>query len=338
MKKNALSLLLPLVFIGWNVLCAQTYQVLSAEQTAHYSTRDTINNFFERIQPLEVSIQLKQSEVAELSQDQAAEALKNKMRDQAVAVTEEQKEVLNKAMQIALNRSQPLLEKHTFPDTVLLGVIRGDLYGPSVFFTRENGIYIPAPMVVEEQMETLIHVLIHEIFHIQSRYNPELQVLLYEQLGFYPMRDNPAMDSAFHIRTLLNPDGTDWNFYIPLKMGEKEVMAYPMVISKSERWSSSQSNFFDYLQFGLYPLKKQQNGYEVQYEEDFSGLPEEWMGPFFNTISDNTQYIIHPDELMADNFIILTQWLGENQKPERLSEKGAELSRRLAKEYGVKLP
>jgi hypothetical protein len=152
------------------------------------------------------------------------------------------------------------------------------------------------------------------------------------------MRDNPDMDSAFHIRTLLNPDGTDWNFYIPLKMGDKEVMAYPMVISKSARWSSSQANFFDYLEFRLYPLEKHEQGFSVQYEENFSGLPQHWMGPFFNTITDNTQYIIHPDELMADNFIILTEWLNEGQQPERLSERGAELSRRLAKVYAIKLP
>ncbi|MEY3421126.1 MAG: hypothetical protein RIR48_1415, partial [Bacteroidota bacterium] len=45
---------------------------------------------------------------------------------------------------------------------------------------------------------------------------------------------------------------------------------------------------------------------------------------FFTKIKDNTQYIIHPDEIMADNFMLAVLAFSNNEF-DRFSENGASL-------------
>jgi hypothetical protein len=312
--------------------------ILSAGETAQYSTHDTIDNFFDRVQPLEVSIQLKDSALMHLSQAQASERLQTAMRNQGVDANKQQIQVLQFCMDEALRLSQPLLRDYSLPDQIRLGIIKGDLYGPSVFYTREHGIFIPEPMIKEANSKMLTTVLIHEIFHIQSRTHPDLQERLYSHLGFEKLDLPIEYPQGFKAQTLLNPDGTDWDYYIPLSMDEKEVRAFPMIVSKLPHFKTDNPNFFSYLKFQLYPLNKENGAYKLNYTENFDGLNGKWMKPFFDRITKNTNYIIHPDELMADNFVLLTKWIDQGEAPKDLTEDGKDLLRNLASVYEVDLP
>jgi len=319
-------------------LTAQHVFIMPAEKTQYYSTRDSVDLFFDRIQPLEVSIQLKDSAIMHLKQADASQLLQVAMRKQGVTPDSSQNQVLRSAMDEALRLSQPLLKKYPLPDTIRVGIIQGDLYGPSVFYTRENGIYVPEPMVKAGNRKMLTTVLIHEIFHIQSRNYPKLQEKLYAHLGFKKLDLPIIYPKSFISQTLLNPDGTDWDYYIPLSIDDKKVFAFPLIVSKKSYFDPAEPNFFSYLKFQLFPLQKQKGGYKLSYEGDFDGLDSKWMTPFFERITKNTNYIIHPDELMADNFVLLTKWIESNKAPDKLSEPGKQLLRKLAGEYQVNLP
>ncbi|NBC24284.1 MAG: hypothetical protein GVX78_01550, partial [Bacteroidetes bacterium] len=318
--------------------CSQEIHILNAKETAYYSTHDTIDNFFNRIQPLEVSIQLKDSSIMHLSQSRAAEKLRNRMKTQGVQPNSEQLNILHAGMKKALKLSRPCLRHYPLPDTIRVGIIKGDLYGPSVFYTRENGIYVPEPMVKEENKKMLITVLIHEIFHIQSRTHPKLQEKLYAHLGFRKLKQEIEYPKNFIARTLLNPDGTDWDYYIPLSMKGDEVAAFPLIVSSKPSFKKDSPNFFSYLKFQLYALQDKSGAYQLSFDDNLNGLKSKWMQPFFEQITDNTDYIIHPDELMADNFVLLTRWIENKTPPERISEEGKVLLQNLAGEYQVSLP
>ncbi len=319
-------------------LAAQHVYIMPAEKTHHYSTRDSVDLFFDRIQPLEVSIQLKDSAIMHLEQAEASQLLREAMRKQGVTPDSNQNQILRSAMKEALRLSQPLLKMYPLPDTIRVGIIQGDLYGPSVFYTRENGIYVPEPMVKAGNNQMLTTVLIHEIFHIQSRNYPKLQEKLYAHLGFKKLNLPIIYPDGFISQTLLNPDGTDWDYYIPLSLDDKKVLAFPLIVSRRSQFDPNEPNFFSYLKFQLFPIQKNKEGYKLSYEGSFDGLDSKWMTPFFERITKNTNYIIHPDELMADNFVFLTKWIEKEEAPDNISESGKELLRKLASEYQVKLP
>lgn len=318
-------LLLPAYFSAQN-----DFKLLDSSSCAFAITHDTVDHFFERVQPLEVSILLKQTEWKDSSQESAALALTRQMQQHALTPDAAQRKILEEAMKVAMVRSEPFLKKYPLPQ-IHLGLIEGVLYGPSVFYTRENGIYIPKDMVIKGNESTLTQILIHEIFHIQSRNYPTLQQKIYAEIGFIKLDRTPDMPVAFRSRILLNPDGTDWNFAIPLRLQDEEELAYPMIVSNQPKFDPSVPSFFAYLKFQLFPLYATDNGYELDYTEDFNGLGQDWYGPFYQKITQNTQYIIHPDELAADNFVLLTRRkAGEKLS---LSPEGLKLLDRIEEHY-----
>ncbi|NBC25157.1 MAG: hypothetical protein GVX78_06040, partial [Bacteroidetes bacterium] len=319
-------------------ISGQHVEILSADQTAYFSTHDTIDHFFERVQPLEVAIQLKDPSIQEKSQKKASEVLKKAMYEEAVTPTKAQKKILATSIDEAIKRSSPLLQLYPLSDTIRLGVIKGNLYGGSVFYTREQNIFIPEPMIQSDNTGMLTKILIHEIFHLQSRKYPELQEKLYRHIGFHKLDKPLRLSPSFLERTLLNPDGTDWDYFITLATKDEEKKAIPLIVSKKADFDTAQTAFFAYVKFQLYELQVTDGKYEISYTNNFDGLNKEWMKPFFEQITYNTQYIIHPDELIADNFVLLTEWLRSKKKPEKISADGEKLLHNLAKEYKIDLP
>jgi hypothetical protein len=306
------------------------FKLLDSSSCALSITHDTVDHFFERVQPLEVSILLKQAEWKDSTQESAALALTERMQQYALTPDDTQRKILETSMKNAMDRSATFLKKYPLPQ-IQLGLIEGALYGPSVFYTRENGIYIPKDMVVSGNESTLTQILIHEIFHIQSRNYPTLQQKIYAEIGFIKLDRIPDMPAAFRSRILLNPDGTDWNFAIPLRLQDEEELAYPMIVSNQPQFDPAVPAFFAYLKFQLFPLYASDKRYELDYTDDFIGLGQDWYGPFFQKITNNTQYIIHPDELAADNFVLLTRRkAGEKLS---LSPEGYKLLDRIEKHY-----
>jgi hypothetical protein len=83
------------------------------------------------------------------------------------------------------------------------------------------------------------------------------------------------------------------------------VKAIPLITSKSKVYDPKKPNFFDYLHFDLYSLDNKGDHYMAKSTTTGQTLlPMQSTPTFFTKIKDNTQYIIHPDEIMADNFML----------------------------------
>ena len=128
---------------------------------------------------------------------------------------------------------------------------------------------------------------------------------IYEKIGFFktvkPIKLNPALQKIL----LTNPDGVSFQYAIELEGGVPGKIAVPLITSKFKNFRPDNPAFFDYLNFDLYELKDMGSYYEVTSDnEGKTTIPLKNTPVFFTKIKDNTQYIIHPDEIMADNFML----------------------------------
>jgi hypothetical protein len=242
-------------------------------------------------------------------------------------------QVYNKCIQ-EINVLKPGL----LPDSIFLVKVIGEAYGESVYYTRENSIIIPKDALVQNQLsneefeQSLYMVCLHELFHVISRYSPDLSAQLYQLIGFQKLNAKLVLPTKLRQVQLLNPDGVDIAYAIRLYHQEthESKLAIPIIVSRHDAYSSKFPDFFRYLDFNLYELE--QNGeamYSVLCDENGkSTLAPSWLKSFSDQIKDNTNYIIHPDEIMADNFMFLVH-NSNTEEPMEFSEEGSKLQDRI---------
>ena len=182
--------------------------------------------------------------------------------------------------------------------------------------------------------------MIHELSHIMTRFHPELREHLYAAIGFHPLPfDSPwASQDALVSRFLTNPDGEGYDYSITLhtRAGE-EVEAMPVIRSNYPDYNPKTPNFFNYVGFQIFPVIQQDGQLMFGVKPDGNSLYAiSDYTDFFTQIKDNTDYIIHPDEIIADNFMILL--LSHNKKegfsPQQYSIEGQALLQEISKIIG----
>ena len=222
-----------------------------------------------------------------------------------------------------------------FPEDLQLIKLKGNHYGSGAFYTREKTILIPQDVLNEKQYESFYETMLHEIFHIYSRYHPERRNALYELIGFKKLAETEglSMNPSLKNRLLLNPDGIDGNYFIELKEEGKPLFAVPILVANSLGFEKNKSEFFDYLQFNLYPIQSPfESSIKVFSQDDgTSRLNLDEVEGFYEQIQRNTNYIIHPDEILADNFIFLVQAKKDPRTLGQFSEEGIRLIEKMEK-------
>jgi len=287
---------------------------------------DQSDGFFDKIMPLEMSIQMKKEKVSE-DRMQVLQDYKDFLQIDVEDFTKEENEFVNGIMQEAFqlcNSINPAI----FPKKIRLVKTKGKHYGNSVYYTREDMIVIPKNELQARNKNAFLKVMIHEIFHIYSRYNPAKRHELYALVGFKPMEARTILPTILQNRLLFNPDGINFNYAMDLKNKDGEMIkVMPIIVSAKDAFSKKNPAFFDYVKFDLYQLSyNQNNSFEVLTDErGFSTLNLGELPDFFNQIKDNTQYIIHPDEILADNFMYVMLAQQKAGKFSGYSDEGTEL-------------
>ncbi|PKL80785.1 MAG: hypothetical protein CVV25_02395 [Ignavibacteriae bacterium HGW-Ignavibacteriae-4] len=170
-------------------------------------------------------------------------------------------------------------------------------------YTRLNYIVLSKDVFLMPKSK-LKSVIAHELFHVISRYNPELRTQLYSVIGFTTC--NPIeITTRLRDFTLSNPDAPNIDAYIILKnkSGEEEKCA--MVLYSDKEYNGGA--MFDYMKVGFLKLtKNSDNNMELFVENGKEQIfnAQEITG-FFEQIGSNTHYIIHPEEIVASNFELL---------------------------------
>jgi hypothetical protein len=178
-------------------------------------------------------------------------------------------------------------------------------------YTRANAIVLPNKLVRESPR--LQKTLAHELFHIASRSNQKLAEKLYAIIGFHPCGE-AVFPASLAPRKLTNPDAPRNDYCIRVKVDGREVPATPILFSRSETYDPARGGeFFEYLVLNLL------------IRDDVSGnasapasrvVPLDQVSGFFEQVGENTPYVIHPEEILADNFSLLVTGATTLRSPE----------------------
>lgn len=233
-------------------------------------------------------------------------------------------------VEAALKKIQPLLQEWrlAFPATVQMIKTTGAEEGNAAY-TRGTAIMIPKSELAKAEKD-LAKLICHELFHVLSRQNPGLREKLYGIIGFKQCEEL-EFPRELAARKITNPDAPRNDHFIRLEVGGKKCSAIPVLFSSTESYDLKRGGeFFDYLDFkflvideGSLPRAK------AVYENSAPKLagPREVSG-FFEQVGRNTQYIIHPEEILADNFALLILGEGKAQSPEVLQKMKTVLARK----------
>ena len=216
---------------------------------------------------------------------------------QAQAWTPEQMETLRGIVESAGSRIERLNLELSLPQTILLVRTTGDEQSDAAY-TRENAIILPDSML-NMPSDQLAQLFLHEMFHVMSRHEPAIRQPLYEIIGYTPCLDAQFPEELLPLK-MTNPDAFDYDFCIDVEVAGASQTVLPILYA---RGPYTEGNFFEWTEFRLMALERIEGQWQPVRDEDGLVLFDfQSVSGFFEKIGTNTNYIIHPEETMADNF------------------------------------
>jgi hypothetical protein len=174
-------------------------------------------------------------------------------------------------------------------------------------YCRDNAVVLPAA-VLEAPADALEDIFIHELFHILSRNNPELRSQLYAILGFVPCTE-VSLPPEIAGRKITNPDAFGNDYYVEVSLKGRRTAVIPVLLSSSAKYDVRRGgSFFRYMVLKLLAVEQKDGQWIPQLVDgkpvlaDVSEAPE-----YLEKVGRNTGYVIHPEEVLADNFRLLVK-------------------------------
>jgi hypothetical protein len=200
-----------------------------------------------------------------------------------------------------------------FPGAIWIIKTTGREEIPS-FYTRQNAFIIPRQDVREAGPD----VLTHELFHILSRQNPELRRKLYGIIGFTRVNEVTPPEE-WRSRHFTNPDGNQNGWLITLTNQNQVIQAVPELYSPVEFDPAKTVNPFGF--FRLLVVTNNGEGWSPKLTGGHAELLRQGeVQGFYEQIGRNTGYVIHPDEILAENFVLLINGDTELKTPRIIEE------------------
>lgn len=188
--------------------------------------------------------------------------------------------------------------------------------------TRANAIVLPLRSLAEDD-ETLFFLLAHELFHVMSRYDARFRQQAYALVGF---RIGPELQLPAAIAPLqvTNPDVPAHDSFIDVTVDGRPITVVPVLLSRSAVFDPEiGARLDDYWTLRLLAVEKTAGS--AQFSPLMrNGAPvllrlKEVEG-FLDQVGRNTRYIIHGEEVLAENFAFLVtgETVAEPQRVEAL--------------------
>jgi len=184
----------------------------------------------------------------------------------------------------------------SLPDTLFFVKTTCKEEGGATAYTRGN--YIVFKENLDKKGKQLEQLILHELFHILTRRDRDFKEKMYRIIGF-ELTEEIAYPSVLQERKLTNPDAPLNDSFITLK-NKRKTSDYVMILYSDRSYTDG--SFFEYLNTGLMMLFDD----EQKKPALKNGVPEilelTKSQDFFKNVGRNTKYIIHPEEIMAENF------------------------------------
>jgi hypothetical protein len=176
-------------------------------------------------------------------------------------------------------------------------------------YCRGPAVVLPENVIAEDpaRLRTTVY---HELFHVFSSTHPNLRKALYAIVGFELTRAEIVPPPALLRRRLTNPDAPRLAAFTRVRVDGKTVAATPFLSGKSDLYDAKAGGrFFDQMDFRLLVLDVDPATGVAEPALSESGEPRlvsvKDVPDYLDRVGRNTNYIIHPEEVLADNFVLL---------------------------------
>ncbi len=225
------------------------------------------------------------------------EALFDLIAEQTRAWTEVEKKNIVTALRIIDQEIESKGYNIDFPEEIYFVKTTANEEGGAAGYTRSNYVVLKEDYIAKAG-DQLKNIVVHELFHILTRSNPEFRKEMYAIIGFKMMNEVAYPDHIKDYR-ITNPDAPQVDSYISVKVNDepKDCM---MILYANKNYNGGA--FFKYLKVGFLSLV----GDTVKTVEYNAGKPVIYtmddISDFYEQVGRNTGYTIHPEEILADNF------------------------------------
>ena len=183
-------------------------------------------------------------------------------------------------------------------------------------YTRRHAIMFPESMTSLPTTDSrrAYFLLAHEVFHVLSRADPLLRDDLYALLGFKTV-DGFEYPAELEDRRVSNPDAFEYLHTVTVQSGSESVDVMPVIQSLLPLNEVIQlPNFFDALDIVLLSVdagtgEALRDGNGNLIKSNFGNT--NWIPLMLR----NSSFIIHPEEVLADNFATLMEWRSDGVLP-----------------------
>lgn len=184
----------------------------------------------------------------------------------------------------------PPLEDIVFVKTTMADECYADAY------THGTQIYIGENMLKyglddnPEDQACFDTIMAHELFHCLTRNHPDFRAAMYAILGFTIVDDDFEFSPEIRGKIIANPDVEHHNSYAAFEINGKMTNC-TVVFTTSKPFSKPGDSFFDEEATGLVPIDDMTTMYTADEAANF-----------WDVFGRNTDYVIDPEETLADNF------------------------------------
>lgn len=219
------------------------------------------------------------------------------MRDNCLEYSDEEKDILTKCMSMIQDTlttygwTVPMPEEIVFVKTTMKE--EGNAGG----YTRKNRIYLNG---ISSTHWRSVRLVAHELFHVLTRNDAEFRRKMYSIIGFNVIEHEFEFAKDILDKRISNPDVSRYDSYAELTIGDVKRPCTMMLYSNREYEGGS---FFNYANIGLIPLDDELKPIVKNGITEIHPLEE--CTDFYDIVSNNTRYVINPEECLADNFAAL---------------------------------
>ena len=182
------------------------------------------------------------------------------------------------------------------PSTILLVKV-SDRLMDGFPHTRANAIVLPEGMLADALARPVLmdYLMAHEVFHVLTRADSALREELYSAIGFRAC-GRTELPAALAEQRITNPDAPEKRYAIRLTRGEVMPFVHfapePIDVAKG---------FSVHARTSWLPVDRHDGNCRARDER----LTTDSLEGLYEQVGRNTRYLIHPEEILADNFALL---------------------------------
>lgn len=296
---------------------------LDGESSFHFADRNeaaqilgTRDAFVKALGPFDRSVRLKTKGAA------SAEELLEFMSDQARSFNAQEKERLTTRIESIRAKLKKVDVNVPFPEQIVL-VKASQRLEHGLAHCRGSAIILPDTRSALKSSR-LEHLLAHELFHILTTAHPELQRELYTVVGFRPC---PGVSFLGELkpRKITNPDAFGLNYCAKLEYKDSPVYACPVLLSHTSTYEPSRNpGLMSYANLKFLVVERNGDSWACRREDGSPMvLDRSEVSGYLDKVGRNTGYIIHPEEVLAENFAFIVggrQSFRTPEIPEQMKE------------------